>query len=98
MAARQELIKKDMASVIIDTTVQIKNIKHWHDAHLLGKAREEIVKLSHSLGLKLNDTYAKHYKSLLIKLSKYRDTSKAKKRDKDYEEDEDVSWKIDQNF
>jgi IS5 family transposase len=33
--------KKDLDSVIIDTTVQIKNIKHPHDAHLLGKAREE---------------------------------------------------------
>lgn len=74
--------KKDMASVIIDTTVQIKNIKHPHDAHLLGKAREELVKLSHSLGFKLNDTYAKYYKRLLIKLWKYRDTSKAKNRTK----------------
>ena len=45
-----------MASVIIDTTVQIKNIKHPHDAHLLGKAREEIVNLSHKLGFKLNES------------------------------------------
>ena len=50
-------IKKDMASVIIDTTVQIKNIKHPHDAHLLGKAREKIVNLSHKLRFKLNETH-----------------------------------------
>ena len=52
--------KKDMDSVIIDTTVQIKNIKHPHDAHLLGKAREEIVNLSHKLGFKLHETYKKN--------------------------------------
>ena len=45
--------------MIIDTTVQIKNIKHPHDAHLLVKAKEEIVNLSHKLGFKLNETYKK---------------------------------------
>ena len=56
--------KKDLDSVIIDTTVQIKNVKYPHDVHLLGKAREELVKLSNRLGLKLNETYAKKYKGL----------------------------------
>ncbi|MEI7669922.1 MAG: IS5 family transposase [Pseudomonadota bacterium] len=74
--------KKDLDSVIIDTTVQIKNIKHPHDAYLLEKAREELVKLCHSLGLKLNDTYALVYKRDIIKLWKYKDDSKAKKRKK----------------
>jgi transposase, IS5 family len=74
--------KKDLDSVIIDTTVQIKNIKHPHDAHLLGKAREEIVGLSHSLGFKLNDTYEKKYKYGLIKLWRYKADSKSKQRQK----------------
>jgi IS5 family transposase len=72
--------KKDLDSVIIDTTVQIKNIKHPHDAHLLGKAREEIVKLMKEMGLKLNETYELAYKKLLIKLWKYKENSKAKMR------------------
>lgn len=74
--------KKDLASVIVDTTVQIKNIKHPHDAHLLGKAREELVKLASKLGIKLNETYAKKYKRSLIQLWKYKDASKSKKRQK----------------
>lgn len=74
--------KKDMDSVIIDTTVQIKNIKHPHDAQLLGKAREEVVGLSYSLGFKLNETYEKKYKQGLIKLWRYRADSKSKKRQK----------------
>lgn len=72
--------KKDLDSAIIDTTVQIKNIKHPHDAYLLGKAREEVVKLTHRLGFKLNDTYEKKYKKGLISLWKYKDESKSKKR------------------
>ena len=69
-----------MDSVIIDTTVQIKNIKHPHDAHLLGRAREEIVNLSHKLGFKLNETYKKKYKHGLIKLWRYKSDSKSKQR------------------
>jgi len=72
--------KKDLASVIIDTTVQIKNIKHPHDAYLLGKGREEIVSLSHKLGFKLNETYKKKYQQCLIKLWRYKADSKSSKR------------------
>lgn len=74
--------KKDLDSVIIDTSVQIKNIKHPHDAYLLGKAREELVKLAHRLGVKLNETYEKRYKKGVISLWKYKDASKSKKRTK----------------
>ena len=74
--------KKDLDSGIIDTTVQIKNIKHPHDAYLLGKARVELVKLANNLGFKLNETYEKKYKKGLINLWKYKDVSKSKKRTK----------------
>jgi IS5 family transposase len=74
--------KKDLDSVIIDTTVQIKNIKYPHDAYLLEKAREELVKLCHDLGLALNDTYALKFKRSMIQLWKYKDASKSKKRNK----------------
>ena len=72
--------KKDLDSAIIDTTVQIKNIKHPHDAYLLGKARVEVVKLAHRFGFKLNDTYERKYKKGVISLWKYRDASRSKKR------------------
>ena len=68
--------------MIIDTTVQIKNVKHPHDAYLLGKAREEIVNLSYKLGFKLNETYKKKYKYGLIKLWRYKANSKSKQRQK----------------
>lgn len=48
--------KKDLASIIVDTTVQIKNIKYPHDVYLMDKARIELVKLCHALGIKLNET------------------------------------------
>lgn len=47
---------------------------------MLGKAREEVVKLAHRLGFKLNDTYERKYKKGLIGLWKYKDASKSKKR------------------
>ena len=64
------LKKKDLDSAIIDTTVQIKNIKHPHDASLMEKAREEIVALCRKLGIELNETYAKFFKysTKLLKL------------------------------
>jgi transposase, IS5 family len=74
--------KKDLDSVIIDTTVQIKNIKHPHEAYLLEKARKEIVKLCLRYGIKLNETYALRFKRSMIKLWKYKDASKVKKRQK----------------
>ncbi|WP_425362791.1 IS5 family transposase [Candidatus Tisiphia endosymbiont of Hybos culiciformis] len=76
------LKKKDLASIIVDTTVQIKNIKYPHDVYLMDKARIELVKLCHTLGIKLHETYAKQYKKDIVKLWKYKDNSKAKKRKK----------------
>lgn len=66
--------------MIIDTTVQTKNIKYPHEAYLLEKAREEIVNLCIRYGIKLNETYALRYKRSILKLWKYKDTSKVKKR------------------
>lgn len=74
--------KKDLDSVIVDTTVQIKNIKYPHDAYLLEKARQEIVKLCKKYGVELNETHALCYKKSILKLWKYKDTSKVKARNK----------------
>lgn len=48
----------------------------------MDKAKIELVKLCHALGIKLNETYAKQYKKDILKLWKYKDNSKAKKRKK----------------
>ena len=62
--------KKDLESVIIDTTVQIKNIKHPHDIYLMETAREKIVDLCKRLDIPLNETYANttklHKKGLIF--------------------------------
>ena len=74
------LKKKDLEEAIVDTTVQIKNIKYPHDAYLLERSREAVVDTAKELGIKLNDTYAKFFKYNMIKLWKYKKDSKAKKR------------------
>ncbi len=74
------LKKKDLESVIVDTTVQIKNIKHPHDAYLMETAREKIVELCKRLEISLNETYAKSFKKNTIQLWKYSRDSKVKKR------------------
>jgi IS5 family transposase len=74
------LKKKDLESVIVDTTVQIKNIKHPHDAYLMETSREKIVELCKRLGISLNETYAKAFKKNIIQLWKYSRDSKVKKR------------------
>lgn len=76
------LKKKDLESVIIDTTVQIKNIKHPHDVYLMETAREKVVDLCKRLGITLNETYAKTFKYKTIKLWKYKEDSKARQRRK----------------
>ena len=76
------LKKKDLESVIIDTTVQIKNIKHPHDVYLMETAREKVADLCKRLGIPLNETYAKTFKYKTIKLWKYKEDSKARQRRK----------------
>jgi IS5 family transposase len=76
------LKKKDLESVIIDTTVQIKNIKHPHDVYLMETAREKVVDLCKRLGIPLNETYAKTFKYKMIKLWKYKEDSKTRQRRK----------------
>ena len=76
------LKKKDLESVITDSTVQIKNIKHPHDAYLMEKARAKLVKLCKDCKISLNDTYAKSFKYGMIKVWKYSKDSKVKQKTK----------------
>ena len=65
------LKKKDLESIIVDSTVQLKNIKHPHDAYLMEASRKKIVRLCKGLGIGLNETYAKSFKNNMLKLWKY---------------------------
>lgn len=76
------LKKKDLDTAIIDTTVQIKNVKYPHDAYLMEAARKKVVGLCKVLKIPLNNTYAKQFKYKRIRLWKYKIDSEAKQRAK----------------
>src|SRR6266849_4254495 len=62
---------RDLARVIVDTTVQPKNIAFPTDAKLLNRAREKLVKLAKKLEVELRQSYARVGKFTLIKHQRY---------------------------
>jgi IS5 family transposase len=61
----------DLARVIVDTTVQPKNITFPTDAKLLNRAREKLVKLAKKLGVELRQSYTRVGKFELIRHQRY---------------------------
>jgi transposase, IS5 family len=61
----------DLARVIVDTTVQPKNITFPTDAKLLNRAREKLVKLAKKQGVELRQSYARVGKFALIQHQRY---------------------------
>jgi len=61
----------DLARVIVDTTVQPKNITFPTDAKLVNKAREKLVKLAKKFGVALRQSYERVGKVELIKHQRY---------------------------
>ena len=61
----------DLARVIVDTTVQPKNITFPTDAKLMNRAREKLVKLAKKLGVELRQSYARVGKFALIQHQRY---------------------------
>jgi IS5 family transposase len=61
----------DLARVIVDTTVQPKNITFPTDAKLLNRAREKLVKLAKKLGVDLRQSYTRVGKFALIQHQRY---------------------------
>ena len=61
----------DLARVIVDTTVQPKNIAFPTDAKLLNRAREKLVKLAKRLGVDLRQSYTRVGKFALIQHQRY---------------------------
>src|SRR6516162_7322545 len=72
VATRTKAIKpSDLNRVIVDTTVQPKNITFPTDAKLLNRAREILVRLAKGAGIKLRQSYARVGKFALIKHQRY---------------------------
>jgi transposase, IS5 family len=61
----------DLSRVIVDTTVQPKNVMFPTDAKLLNRAREILVRLAKKNGLDLRQSYARVGKFALIKQQRY---------------------------
>jgi len=61
----------DLNRVIVDTTVQPKNVMFPTDARLLNRAREILVRLAKRQGLALRQSYARVGKFALIKHQRY---------------------------
>jgi IS5 family transposase len=72
VATRTEALKpSDLNRVIVDTTVQPKNVMFPTDARLLNRAREILVRLAKRHGVKLRQSYARVGKFALIKHQRY---------------------------
>jgi transposase, IS5 family len=72
VAVKTEAIEvKDLAKVIVDTTVQEKAVTFPTDAKLLNWAREKLVKLAKTHGLELRQGYPRVGKLALIKYQRY---------------------------
>ena len=68
MATRTEAMKpKDLARVVVDTTVQPKAVMFPTDAKLFNRARERLVRLAAHVGVELRQSYARVGKLALIK-------------------------------
>lgn len=62
---------QDTRRVIVDTTVQPKNVMFPTDAKLLNRAREKLVALTKKVGLDLRQSYTRVGKFALIKHQRY---------------------------
>ena len=72
VAVRTEAIKpSELSRVIVDTTVQPKNVTFPTDAKLLNRAREKLVRLAQRHGVVLRQSYARVGKFALIKHQRY---------------------------
>jgi transposase, IS5 family len=72
VATKTEAIKpSDLNRVIVDTTVQPKNVMFPTDARLLNRAREILVRLAKGAGIRLRQSYARVGKFALIKHQRY---------------------------
>ena len=62
---------QDVRRIIVDTTVQPKNVMFPTDAKLTSRAREHLVRLAHKVGLDLRQSYVRLGKQALIRHQRY---------------------------
>ena len=72
----------DFRQVIVDTTVQPKNVMFPTDARLMHRARERLVRLAKRLGVDLRQTYERVGKLALIKHQRYAHAKQFKRANK----------------
>ena len=68
--------------MVVDTTVQPKNIAHPTDAKLLHRARERLVRLARKEGVRLRQSYARVGKRALIQQQRYAHAKQFKRANK----------------
>jgi len=72
VAAKTKALKpSELTAVVVDTTVQPKNVAHPTDAKLLNRARERLVRLAKKHGVALRQSYARVGKLALIRQQRY---------------------------
>lgn len=73
---------QDTRRVIVDTTVQPKNVMFPTDAKLIHRARERLVRLAKKTGVKLRQSYVRVGKLALIKHQRYAHAKQFKRANK----------------
>jgi IS5 family transposase len=73
---------EDTKRVIVDTTVQPKNVMFPTDAKLINRAREKLVSLARQVGLDLRQSYRRVGKLALIKHQRYAHAKQFKRANK----------------
>lgn len=69
---KQHVLKeKDLSRVIIDTTIQEKNIAYPTDSKLYAKALEKMVRIAKEAKISLRQTYTRTAKRLAVMISRY---------------------------
>ena len=83
VAAKTGALKpSELTAVVVDTTVQPKNVAHPTDAKLLNRARERLVRLAKKHGVALRQSYARVGKRALIKQQRYAHAKQFKRANK----------------
>jgi len=72
----------DTRRIIVDTTVEPKNVMFPTDAKLINRAREKLVKLAQKLGVDLRQSYVRVGKLALIKHQRYAHAKQFKRANK----------------
>ncbi len=83
VAVKTDAVKpSELSEVIIDTTVEPKNVMFPTDARLLNRARESLVRLAQRHGVVLRQSYARVGKFALIRHQRYAHAKQFKRANK----------------